>query len=1150
VSTTRTAVVATVNENPVIAGQPTSSQNVCSGVAATLSVTATGPGLTYQWKKNGSNVTDGTGGTTNSYTTSTSTPNGTYSVVVTTDSGCVATSADAVVAVWVSPVIDVQPAPTTVICAGATAALSVTATGTNLTYQWKKDGVDVTGGTGGTTKDYTTPALTASAVYTVAVTNNNGCTVISNNAQVTVNPLPVIIGQPDATAICAGSTAMLSVTATGSSLSYQWQKNNVDINGATSSSYTTETLAATTTYRVKVTNSYNCSIFSDNAQVTVSPLPVFTGASANPVTICQGASSTLTATATGATEYSFDGGGTWQTGNTLVVSPTITTDYTVKVRLSAACEAVNTETVTVTVSGVQPAFTGVAASLPTICQGGSTTLTATATGAAQYSFDNGSTWQGNSTKSVTPGTTTTYTVKVRSDEGCEAPSKDVTVTVNPLPTFSNLTTSHPTICAGSGTNVTLTATATGAAEYSFDNGSSWQASNTFTVSPTGNTTYTVKVRSAAGCEASASKQVAVNVEARPTFDSNPTASLPTICQGGSTTLTATATGAAQYSFDNGSTWQAGSTKSVTPSTTTTYTVKLRSALGCEATETRTVGVTVSKPSITATPGSSTVCSGGTTTLTGNASGGTAPYQYRLNSGNYQSPNSFSSVGAGTYTITVKDYYGCETTSSSVSISASSPSVSINPSSPSVCYGGNVQVTASGSGGSGYGYRYSLDGGNYGTSSSFSVGAGSHTIYVRDDNYCEGSTSFSVATSSPSVSISPSSPSACSGGNVTVTATPSGGTSPYQYSLTGSNYGNPGSSYGFNAAAGNSYTVYVKDANGCTASTSFTVANSSSLSVSLSPSSSSVCSGTTTISASASGGSSPYQYKLSNGDNSSSGSFSVGAGSYTVTVTDANGCTATSNTATVTIASISAYLTSSAVCTGNTATLYASASGGSGNYEYKLGDGTYQGSGTFSGLGDGSYTVTARDKTLGCTATSGGTVTVYSKPTVSTTGASSCGSGSVTLYASSSNVSGSPDNPPTLEWYSSEGGSEIGSGGSYYISNLTQTTTYYVKARLGTSGCESGYVPVTATLSNLSAPSVSNRTACANTSVCLSASVGSDLHLIWYNSGGSEIYHDHAMGYCYYPTTAGVTTFYVAAYDPNTGCTSARASLTVTISNCP
>ena len=125
----------------------------------------------------------------------------------------------------VAPSIATQPATQTV-AAGQTATFSVTATGTGpFTYQWKKNGTNISGAT---SSSYTTPVIDigdSGAVFTVVVSNSTG-TVTSNSATLTVNAVvPAIRTQPAAQTVTAGQTATFSVTATGTApLTYQWRK--------------------------------------------------------------------------------------------------------------------------------------------------------------------------------------------------------------------------------------------------------------------------------------------------------------------------------------------------------------------------------------------------------------------------------------------------------------------------------------------------------------------------------------------------------------------------------------------------------------------------------------------------------------------------------------------------------------------------------------------------------------------------------------------------------------------------------------------------------------------------------------------------------------------------------------------------------------
>ena len=272
----------TVTVNPAASGPSITSQpankTVTAGQTASFSVTATGGApLSYQWRKNGVNIT---GAMSSSYTTPATTmadSGSTFSVVVTNSAGS-ATSNNATLTVnaaSVAPSITSQPANQTVT-AGQTASFSVSATGTApMSYQWKKNGANITGAM---SSSYTTPATTTAdsgSTFSVVVTNSAG-TATSNNATLTVssaNVAPSITSQPANKTVTAGQTASFSVTATGTGpLSYQWKKNGSNITGAMSSSYTT---AATTTadsgsaFSVVVTNSAGTAT-SNNATLTVS----------------------------------------------------------------------------------------------------------------------------------------------------------------------------------------------------------------------------------------------------------------------------------------------------------------------------------------------------------------------------------------------------------------------------------------------------------------------------------------------------------------------------------------------------------------------------------------------------------------------------------------------------------------------------------------------------------------------------------------------------------------------------------------------------------------------------------------------------------------------------------------------------------------
>ena len=175
------------------------------------------------------------------------------------------------------PGFSTQPADQTVMV-GRPASFSVTVTGTApFTYQWQKNNANISNAT---SPSYTTSATVAGdsgAKFRVIVTNAAG-SATSNAATLTVSQSPVapsITTQPANQTVTAGQTAAFSVVATGTTpLSYQWQKNNVNISGATGVSYTTPPTVSGdsgATFRVIVTNSVK-SVTSNSATLTVNPV--------------------------------------------------------------------------------------------------------------------------------------------------------------------------------------------------------------------------------------------------------------------------------------------------------------------------------------------------------------------------------------------------------------------------------------------------------------------------------------------------------------------------------------------------------------------------------------------------------------------------------------------------------------------------------------------------------------------------------------------------------------------------------------------------------------------------------------------------------------------------------------------------------------
>jgi hypothetical protein len=211
---------------PVITDHP-DSQTVCEGASVQFCVTATGTApLSYQWKKDGGNIP---GATTSCYTINpvSSGDAGNYTCVVSNPCDSVESNAAALTVNTASIITDHPDSQT--VCEGASVQFCVTATGTApLSYQWKKDGGNITGAT---SSCYTINPVSSGDAgnYTCVVTNPCG-SVESNAATLIVNTAPVITQHPQNVAVFMGQDAMFTVEATGTApLHYQWKKNGLDV---------------------------------------------------------------------------------------------------------------------------------------------------------------------------------------------------------------------------------------------------------------------------------------------------------------------------------------------------------------------------------------------------------------------------------------------------------------------------------------------------------------------------------------------------------------------------------------------------------------------------------------------------------------------------------------------------------------------------------------------------------------------------------------------------------------------------------------------------------------------------------------------------------------------------------------------------------
>ncbi|MEM7167130.1 MAG: LamG-like jellyroll fold domain-containing protein [Planctomycetota bacterium] len=183
-------------------------------------------------------------------------------------------------------------------CVGGSLAVTSDFSGTEpLSYQWRKDGVPISGATSAILN---IAAMTAADVGDYDVVATNACgTATSTTATVTIGQLPVVTADPIAQTVCVGDPVLLSVTATGDALTYQWFQDGAAVAGATAATLDlgNVTAGAAGNYYATVTNTCGTAT-STTATVTVNA-PAMIGTQPASATVCATEMVVLTTTAAG-----------------------------------------------------------------------------------------------------------------------------------------------------------------------------------------------------------------------------------------------------------------------------------------------------------------------------------------------------------------------------------------------------------------------------------------------------------------------------------------------------------------------------------------------------------------------------------------------------------------------------------------------------------------------------------------------------------------------------------------------------------------------------------------------------------------------------------------------------------------------------------
>ncbi len=868
-------------------------------------------------------------------------PIGTYTVNVTDDNGCTASTT----------VTITQPTP-----------LSVQSNAIDVTCFGFTDGVLEANPTGGTSPYFyswdpfqgniDTVNNVAPGTYTLVVGDANGC---QDTAVLTVGePMDIFLSTTGLDSYCGqdlGEGTVIVDSGGVANFSYLWDLN---ANGQTTQ---TAINLFPGTYSVTVTDANSC---EQTASVTIGNIPPGTatiGASTN--ASCNGSAdgtATVSMSGTGTAPYTYDwfdaasGISLGQTGQTATGLSAGT--YYVVVTDANGCVSTSNTVLISEPTALSLVSGQTDASCFGFCDGTATVSVTGGTAPYFYSWDDPLMQNNAQATQLCAGN---FVATVTDANGCII-TQNFTIT-EPNQLFLDTVVVNANCGQNDGSACVSVFGGTGPYNYQWSNGA-----NTTCITNIVGGSYPITVTDANNCIISSIADVQ-DLTGPIAFISNQTdASCHNSCDG-----------SAQVDIQGGYSqimnvfWSTNTGGQTTPLATGLcagmYSVNIVDSLGCTSSTT----VTIDAPNplqinlLPTTPTCNGFCDGAAQVFT---FGGTSPYtfQWSVTGANViGTTNSVSGLCAGTYTLSITDANGCTADTTFILIDPA-PVQATTGATDALCFGscnGSISVVPQ-VGVAPFSYQWDAATGNQVGQSAVGLCAGQYSVTVTDANGCTLVLDDQVIEPTAlGIAFTDTGNVDCAGAsNGFIEVTPSGGTAGYTYAWS------DGSTGQINIGLdGGTYCATITDANGCQISDCINITEPSALQISafaVDASCHGYCDGELLVNTN--GGTFPYQVQW-NAPGFPTNAYvqNLCVGNYSVTVTDANGCTADS---TLSISQPTAISVSSintdANCGQNNGEICASATGGTGGYQFAWDDPNLQVGTCASNLLSGCYTLTVTD----------------------------------------------------------------------------------------------------------------------------------------------------------------------------------------------